>query len=142
MHPIALLYKIFSEEHIPSNPLAMKLNSVIRTARQSKRDVQFLPIISKLSPMFEQGFSPLIIHSGTPPPPHNDRICDYNAMLAFLQEKISHYTTAYNPRYFDIHVMALHVCSHSFYRIPLIIICYTGSTSFTHLDPCFSLKFN
>ena len=69
MHPIALLHKIFSEEHIPSNPLAMKLNSVIRTARQSKRYVQFLPIISKLSPMFEHGFLPLIIHSGTPPPP-------------------------------------------------------------------------
>ena len=27
------------------------------------------------------------------PPPDNDRICDHNAMLAFPQEKISHYTT-------------------------------------------------
>ena len=37
------------------------------------------------------------IHSGTPPPPHptleNGRVCDHNAMLAYPQEKISHYTT-------------------------------------------------
>ena len=29
-----------------------------------------------------------------PPPPDNDRVCDHNALLAFPQEKISHYTTA------------------------------------------------
>ena len=34
------------------------------------------------------------IRLGTPPPPDNDRVCDHNAMLAFPQEKISHYTTA------------------------------------------------
>ena len=68
MHPNALCIK-FSRESIPSNPLAIKLNSVIRTARQSKDVLQFLPIISKLAPMFEHGFLPLIIHSGTPPPP-------------------------------------------------------------------------
>ena len=27
------------------------------------------------------------------PPPGNDRACDHNAMWAFPQEKISHYTT-------------------------------------------------
>ena len=59
----------------------------VRTARQSKRDVlQFLPIISKFLLMFKDGFLPLIIH----PPP------DHNAMLAFPQKKISHYTTAKN----------------------------------------------
>ena len=35
----------------------------------------------------------MIILSGTPPLPDNDRVCDHNAMLAFPQEKISHYTT-------------------------------------------------
>ena len=82
-------FKKISRKSIPSNPPAMKLN----TARQSKRNVlQFFPIISKLSPMFIHGFLPLIIPPNTPPP-DNDRICGHNAMLAFPQEKISHYTT-------------------------------------------------
>ena len=45
----------------------------------------FLPIISKLSPV-GTWILPLIIHSTSPPPapppPGNDRICDHNAMLA------------------------------------------------------------
>ena len=48
--------------------------------------------------MFEHGFLPLIHdHSlrHPPPPPDNDRVSDHNAMLAFPQEKISHYTTAH-----------------------------------------------
>ena len=65
---IALFHKKNSQKSIPSNPLTMKLN--IRTARQCKRDVlQYLPIISKIPPMFDHGFLPLIINSGTPPPP-------------------------------------------------------------------------
>ena len=39
----------------------------------------------------------MTIHSGTTPPPlppDNDRVCDHYAVLAFPQEKISHYTTA------------------------------------------------
>ena len=36
----------------------------------------------------------MTIHSGTPPPPDNDRVSDHNAMPAFPQEKNSHYTTA------------------------------------------------
>ena len=51
--------------------------------------------LKKYTPMFEPGFSPLIIdHSfrHTPPPPPPKTI-GY-AMPAFPQEKISHYTTA------------------------------------------------
>ena len=33
-----------------------------------------------------------------PPPPNNDRVCDHKVMLAFPQEKISHYTTG-DPRW-------------------------------------------
>ena len=47
--------------------------------------------------MFEHGFLPLIhdhsLGHPPPPPPDSDRVSDYNAMLAFPQEKISHYTT-------------------------------------------------
>ena len=84
-------------ESIPSNPLAMKLNSVIRTPDNEigiyyNTSTYYLKII----PHAEHRFLPLIIHSGTPsPPPNNNRICDHNAMLAFPQEKISHYTTGY-----------------------------------------------
>ena len=45
---------------------------------------------------FFEGAYPRIHHSPPPPPPprsDNDRVCDHNAMLAFPQEKISHYTT-------------------------------------------------
>ena len=53
----------------------------------------------------------MIIHLGTHLPPHpppldNDRVCDNStAMLAFPQEKISHYTTGpsiVRPKYFNI----------------------------------------
>ena len=47
--------------------------------------------------MFEHRVLPMkmTIDLGTPPPPPNDnhRVCDHNAMLAFPQEQISHYTT-------------------------------------------------
>ena len=61
----------------------MKLNSLIpRIARQSKRDVlQFLPIISKLPPMFEHGFLPLIIIYAPPLP-----VCRANS----FKRSISH----------------------------------------------------
>ena len=68
MHPIASLHKIFSEEHTLESS-SNKIEQCYTHARQSKDVLQFLPIISKLSPMFEHGFLPLIIHSGTPPPP-------------------------------------------------------------------------
>ena len=47
------------------------------------------------APMFEHGFLPLINnHSfGHPLPTDNDRAYDHRAMLAFPQEKISHYNT-------------------------------------------------
>ena len=61
--------------------------------------------------MFEHEFLvflPLIndhsFRQHTPLPPDNDRVCDHYAVLAFPQEKISHYTTAYLPfpvRWFD-----------------------------------------
>ena len=46
--------------------------------------------------MFEHRFLPLKNDDslGTPPPlKDNHRVCDHNAMLAFPQEQISHYTT-------------------------------------------------
>ena len=45
--------------------------------------------------MFEHGFLPLIHDHSLrhPPPPDNNRVSDHNAMLAFPQEKIFHYTT-------------------------------------------------
>ena len=72
MHPIALLHKIFSEEHtLESSSNKIEQCYTHRTTKQGHLlyEVQFLPNISKLSPMFEHGFPPLIIHSGTPPPP-------------------------------------------------------------------------
>ena len=49
--------------------------------------------------MFEHRFLPLKNDDlfRNPPPPtlkDNHRVCDHNAMLAFPQEQISHYTTA------------------------------------------------
>ena len=40
--------------------------------------------------MFEHRFVPPFL------PPDNDRVCDHNALLAFPQEKFSHYTTEYH----------------------------------------------
>ena len=52
------------------------------------------------TPMFEHEFLSLIktinrsdIPLPPPPPPNNNRFCDNIAMLAFPQEKNSHYTT-------------------------------------------------
>ena len=49
--------------------------------------------LKKYTTKFEHGFVSLIktIRSGTPP--DNDRVSDHIAMLAFPQEKVSHYTT-------------------------------------------------
>ena len=52
MHPIEL-FKKNSRKSIPSNPLAMKLNSAVYAPyeRQRKRDVlQYLPLSKKLPP--------------------------------------------------------------------------------------------
>ena len=88
MHPIALLHKIFSEEHTLESS-SNKIEQCYTHRTTSKDVLQFLPIISKLSPMFEHNNS-----YRHPPPLNNNRICDHNAMLAYPQEKISHYTTA------------------------------------------------
>ena len=49
--------------------------------------------------MFEHRFLPMKNDDSfrTPPPPlkDNHRVCDHNATLAFPQEQISHYTTAW-----------------------------------------------
>ena len=53
MHPIELFFTKHSLTSIPSNPLAMKLNSVVYAPyeRQRKRDVlQYLPLSKKLPP--------------------------------------------------------------------------------------------
>ena len=72
MHPIALLHKIFLEEHTLES-YSNEIEQCYTTHRITiKRDVlQFLPIISKLPPMFEHGFVPLIMYlcNMHPPPP-------------------------------------------------------------------------
>ena len=52
--------------------------------------------------MFEHGFLLLVNdhsfmhpHPPPPPPPDNDRISHAALMIAFPEEKISHYTTVY-----------------------------------------------
>ena len=53
MHPIELFFKKISRKSIPSNPLAMKLNSAVYAPyeRQRKRDVlQYLPLSKKNYP--------------------------------------------------------------------------------------------
>ena len=66
MHPIELFKKKIRKS-IPSNPLAMKLNSAVYAPyeRQRQRDVlQYLPLSKKITlpPLFEHRFVP-------PPPP-------------------------------------------------------------------------
>ena len=94
MHPIELFFKKISRKSIYSNPLAMKLNSAVYAPyeRQRKRDVlQYLPLSKKIPHHCHQCLN--IDLYPPPPPPDNDRVCDHNALLAFPQEKISHYTT-------------------------------------------------
>ena len=59
--------------------------------------------------MFEHRFLPLNNDDSfkNPPPPlkDNHRVCDRNAMLAFRQEQISHYTTADVARILWIYVI-------------------------------------
>ena len=72
----------------------MKLNSAVYAPyeRQRKRDVlQYLPLSKKIPP------PPLFEHRFVPPLLDNDRVYDHNSLLAFPQEKISHYTTACRP---------------------------------------------
>ena len=74
----------------------------------------------------------MIIHSDTPPPrPHtqtdNNRVSEQNAMQAFPQEKISHYTTAHKKKFqrylliIAIKLAILH-CYYSCYSIPCMSI--------------------
>ena len=84
----------------------MKLNSAVYAPneRQRKRDVlQYLPLSKKIPPPPP----PLFEHRFVPPPPDNDRVCDHNALLAFPQEKISHYTTGCAPG-FDIRTITVY----------------------------------
>ena len=59
----------FSDEHIPSNPLAIKLNSVIRTVGSTTQG-GCITKITPPPPLFGHSFYPrkMTIHSGTPPP--------------------------------------------------------------------------
>ena len=91
MHPIELFLKRNSRKSIPSNPLAMKLNSAVYTHRTNDNESGMYyntPYFLKKYPP-----PPPFEHRFVPPPPDNDRVCDHNALLAFPQEKISHYTT-------------------------------------------------
>ena len=73
---------------------APALNRVIY-APHDHNTILYLPIMSE----FEHRFLPLkndhLFRNHPPPPPPNDnhRVCDHNAMPAFPQEQISHYTT-------------------------------------------------
>ena len=85
----------------------MKLNSAVYAPyeRQRKRDVlQYLPK-KNIPPMFEHRFVPPFL------PPDNDRVCDHNALLAFPQEKISHYTTEYKIKKLFIYIMINYILS-------------------------------
>ena len=94
MHPIELLKKKFSEEHTLESSSNEIEQRCIYTPyeRQRKRDVlQYLPLSKKLPP--PPHCLNIDLYPSPPPPPDNDRVCDHNALLAFPQEKISHYTT-------------------------------------------------
>ena len=96
MHPIEPLIKKISRkiEHAPEfliNKVAQRY--MHRTTTQGECITITPHYVKNYTPMFEHGFLPLIndyIHSGTRPSPDNHRVCVHNAMLAFLQEKISH----------------------------------------------------
>ena len=71
-----------SEMYYNTSPLSQKLYPPCLTM-----DFQcFLPLINDHS-----------FRHHTPFPPDNDRVCDHYAVLAFPQEKISHYTTVFHP---------------------------------------------
>ena len=95
--------KIFSEGH---NHESSGNNIEHRYTHHTTTQAECIPpyYLQKYTSMFEHGLLPclptdyLFMHP-PPPPPHNDRIYDHNAMLAFPQEKISHYTTGWlGPR--------------------------------------------
>ena len=97
LHPVELFIKKFSRKSLSLNPLAIKLNIVIRTAWSTTQAgcITMSPCYLKIyNPMVEHGFLPLINgHSFRHLRPLPDKVCGHNAMLAFPQEKISHYTT-------------------------------------------------
>ena len=71
--------------------------------------------------MFEHRFLPMKNDDSfrTPPPlKDNHRVCDHNAMLAFPQEQISHYTTAYDTisPYQSHHTLSLQPYLLSWYQ--------------------------
>ena len=70
------------------------------------------PLAQKLYPHFWTWIFtlhkwPFIQVQPPPLPPDNDRVCDHNAMWAFPQEKISHYTTG-SVHWSSVHWSSVH----------------------------------
>ena len=95
MHPIKLFLKRNSRKSIPSNPLAMKLNSAVYTHRTNDNKSGMYYNTSYFLKKNTPHCLNIDLYPPPPPPPDNDRVCDHNALLAFPQEKISHYTTVW-----------------------------------------------
>ena len=91
--------KIFLEKHtLESSSNKIEQGYTHRTISTTQARCITIPphYLKNYTPLFEHRFLPLKNdHSfrHPPPPPGNNRVCDHNAMSAFPQEKISHYTT-------------------------------------------------
>ena len=71
MHPIALLHKIFSEEHTLES-YSNEIEQCYNHAPHDKASGMYYnssPLSQNYPPMFEHGFLPLIMYLCTPPPP-------------------------------------------------------------------------
>ena len=91
------LKKILGSHTLKSPSSKIEQRYTHRTTTQAKCIAIPLHYFKNFTPIFKHGFfykEPFI--QAPSPPPHNDRVCDHNiAMLAFPQEKISHYTTGF-----------------------------------------------
>ena len=135
MQPVALFHKQFLGRAYPRIPQHRYIYAPHDNASEMYYTIppHYLKIIPRASLNMDScknmpvsHYLTLIIHSGTPsppppPPPDNDRICDHNAMLAFPQKKISHYTTEYNTILiiFIVNVCLVIKCSPNQSIIPL-----------------------
>ena len=96
MHPIELYLGNFLGRAYPeltSNKVAQRHTPVC--PRQRKRDVlshKLLPYVCRWIFTIDKN-----IHSSTPPPTNNVRVCEHNVIMqAFPQEQFSHYTTGHD----------------------------------------------
>ena len=91
-----LIFKNFSENlEFPLNKIEQRYTRRTIDNSSGMYYNTSLLYLKHYTSMFENGFLPLMNdhHSFKQPPPlDNDRVCDHNAMIAFPQEKTSHYT--------------------------------------------------